>query len=356
MAPRPLVIGLTGSTRSGKSWVARLLCERLDLPSECVVGQDSFWCRAVRVRTPDGEDMVSEEEPDCTDHGAFADAIQRAADQAVAAFQGCLIAEGFQLVHDEQVPRLLDHIFFLDLGREACIARRSAKRGPMNPNPMSLKKCEALVWPAHERYVEQKVKPLGKCVHWLRSPTSPEEAAAIVETICTVAGLGDAGAEASESTALLAEPPQVAARPPAPVPEAGRPAAQAAAQPPAPAPEAGRRSAQVPAQPPAPVPEAGKHSTQVEAQPPAPVPEAGTPAVQIPVQPPAPVPEAGTPAVQAVAQPPAPVPQAGRPCVQVESQSPAAASVPSKPPRQARPQHPGISTRIGRFLMCGCLS
>lgn len=200
MNPSPLVVGITGSTRSGKSWVAKLLAKRLGMPRGGIVEQDSFWCRAVRVRTPEGEELISEEEPDCTDHGAFAAAIQHAAEnpenascgagEGITGGRGCVIAEGFQLLHDERVPRLLDHVFFLELGREDCIARRSAPRGALNPNPMSKKKCEALVWPAHERYVEEKVRPLGGRVNWMKAPTSPEEAAALVDAICDVISKG----------------------------------------------------------------------------------------------------------------------------------------------------------------------
>ena len=70
------VIGITGATRSGKGWVSSAVSAALG--GVTVVGQDSFW-RGPR-RSPNGK--LSQEEPECTDHAAFAAAVRQACRQA----------------------------------------------------------------------------------------------------------------------------------------------------------------------------------------------------------------------------------------------------------------------------------
>jgi uridine kinase len=165
-APRAVVYGITGATRSGKSRVAKLLRARLAERGHDVkvVGQDSFWVRPVRLTLPDGSAAVSEEEPACTDNAAFARAIT-AARTAVAATQpaappGVVLAEGFQLLHAPEVAALVSRAIVIDSDRDECCARRCAPRGPHNPNPLPRRKFDGVVWPAHERYVASAVEPL----------------------------------------------------------------------------------------------------------------------------------------------------------------------------------------------------
>jgi len=185
-----IVVGITGCSRSGKSWVAKEL--RALLGSCQIVGQDSYWVRPWQV-TVDGKQVTSEEEPECTDHDAFASAIASASAAAAKGFDGsksgCVIAEGFQLVFDAKVVPLLDYIFLLEISREDCIARRSAPRNVHNSNPLSPWACEHLVWPGHERYLRDSVEPLGDKVRRLAGPKTAEDTAALVATIASVTGL-----------------------------------------------------------------------------------------------------------------------------------------------------------------------
>jgi len=100
-----------------------------------------------------------------------------------------VIAEGFQLLYDKRVVDILDHMFLLEIGSEECIRRRSAQRGPHNGNPLSLWKCENLLWPAHERYLESSVAPLGDKVQRIPGPSSAEDVAAIAKSIVEATGL-----------------------------------------------------------------------------------------------------------------------------------------------------------------------
>merc|ERR1711983_553571 len=101
-----------GCSRAGKSWVAKELRSLID--SCQIVSQDRYWVRTRQV-TVDGKQVSSEEEPECTDHDAFALAIADASAAAAKKFDGSkscyVIAEGFQLVFDSKVANLLDNLF-----------------------------------------------------------------------------------------------------------------------------------------------------------------------------------------------------------------------------------------------------
>lgn len=189
--PKPVVVvGITGCTRAGKGWVAKELCSLL---GSCqIVGQDRYWARPWQV-TVDGKQVSSEEEPECTDHDAFASAIANASAAAAEGFNGskssCVVAEGFQLVFDTKVANLLDYIFLLEISREECISRRSAPRSVHNGNPLSSWACEHLVWPAHERYLRDFIEPLGEKVRRLQGPSTAEDAAALAATIVDISRL-----------------------------------------------------------------------------------------------------------------------------------------------------------------------
>ena len=112
------VIGITGCTRSGKSWVAKELASALRARGlrATVVSQDSFWRRAVQIslRTPSVSGASketqawSEEEPACVDHAAFASQIRSKRDEC-----DVVIAEGFLLAHAAEVVAALGAIFLL---------------------------------------------------------------------------------------------------------------------------------------------------------------------------------------------------------------------------------------------------
>ena len=89
-----MVVGLTGCSRSGKSWIAGEVQRTLDAQgkkSSVVVGQDSFWVQSVMVKV--GAQMrSSEEDPDCTDNEAFERAIRHE-----MLLHDVVIAEGFQV-------------------------------------------------------------------------------------------------------------------------------------------------------------------------------------------------------------------------------------------------------------------
>jgi hypothetical protein len=89
-----MVVGLTGCSRSGKSWIAGEVKRTLDAQGKktsVVVGQDSFWVQSVMVKV--GAQMrSSEEDPQCTDNEAFERAIRHE-----MLLHDVVIAEGFQV-------------------------------------------------------------------------------------------------------------------------------------------------------------------------------------------------------------------------------------------------------------------
>eukprot|EP00756_Hemistasia_phaeocysticola_P032643 Hpha_TRINITY_DN16420_c2_g4::TRINITY_DN16420_c2_g4_i1::g.163312::m.163312 len=135
-----------------------------------VVGQDRFWERAVKVTTADGRVMMSQEEPECSNHGRFAAAIRKKMES-----HRVVVAEGFLLLHDPEVSSLLTHTFYLHLDKAEAGRRRTdgwPEGHELNRNPLSPEKFEQLLWPAHQRYLEKSVLPRireGR-VHALRAP------------------------------------------------------------------------------------------------------------------------------------------------------------------------------------------
>ena len=204
----PTIIGVTGCTRAGKSWVAGSLASALQAAGTrvCVIGQDKFWQRAVSVKVKvDGKmtEMSSEEEPGCTDHQAFANAIRV---QQAAGHHEVIIAEGYLLLHSPEVVELLDSIFLLEAEEHDARRRRTAPRSGLNSNPQTVEAFDRLTWPAHLRYLAASVDPLGARVRRLATPADAEEVAALVERIRreALAPPPDAGAAAAASPSAAA--------------------------------------------------------------------------------------------------------------------------------------------------------
>ena len=109
---KPLVVGITGPTRSGKSWISKELVKSFDdiqvsnnahKPTPpgggkkvLVLGQDSFWRRAVKLESG----VFSAEEPKCTDFDGFVKKIKEKIEElTINGGEGVLVVEGFQLLH-----------------------------------------------------------------------------------------------------------------------------------------------------------------------------------------------------------------------------------------------------------------
>merc|ERR1712232_242325 len=95
-----------------------------------------------------------------------------------------VIAEGGKLLHHEQVSETLDYIFFVELDRDVARRRRTHPRdAKLNPNPLKIEDFDDLLWPSHERYMKDKVVPLGARVVQLRSPENAAQRDELVHHI-----------------------------------------------------------------------------------------------------------------------------------------------------------------------------
>lgn len=186
------IVGITGCSRSGKGWVSDGLKRAIAVKGQSVtvVGQDDYWAKQVEVSVR-GDVRWSEEEPDCTDHAAFAAAIRAAAARmGTTGSGGVVIAEGFQLVHSSDVTQQLDRIYYIELDRDEARRRRCQPPDEItNPNPMTGGDWDDLVWPAHERYVAQSLTPLAASLRKLAYPKCIAERDAIVQGILLNIGL-----------------------------------------------------------------------------------------------------------------------------------------------------------------------
>jgi len=179
------VIGITGATRCGKGWVVSALTAAIENINKTyrIVEQEKHWFQACQVNIR-GQTRTSEEEPECTNHENFAEAIKEN-----KANCDIVIAEGFQLVHDDRVTALLDSIFLIEIDQDESRKRRTQPRdATLNPNPLKPEDFDDLCWPSHERYMKEKVTPLGQRVVKLRGPTDQTERDALVQQILHDAG------------------------------------------------------------------------------------------------------------------------------------------------------------------------
>ena len=61
----PIIIGITGATKCGKSWVSSVLADWLKIPAQCIIRTDDFKKGPVEVTVDSGEKVMSHEEPEC---------------------------------------------------------------------------------------------------------------------------------------------------------------------------------------------------------------------------------------------------------------------------------------------------
>lgn len=144
----PLVIGMTGSTRSGKSTLATRLAQALGHDACAVVGQDDFRLSGKNVPEDSWEEVNGDwlrnwETPSLTNWVAFEGAIEQ-----VAATGRVVLAEGYSLLHSECVRRMLHGVIWVEIDESTCWERRhSYPRGWDRAAYFS--QC---IWTAHRRY------------------------------------------------------------------------------------------------------------------------------------------------------------------------------------------------------------
>ncbi|CAK0804047.1 unnamed protein product [Prorocentrum cordatum] len=145
----PLVIGITGSTRSGKSTLAARFARAFGPDACAIVGQDDFRFPGADVPEDswvevDGVWLRNWETPSLTDWIAFEGAIQQA-----AATRRIVLAEGYSLLHSERVRRMLCGVIWVEIDELTCWQRRGHSYPQNWDRDAYFSQC---IWSAHQRY------------------------------------------------------------------------------------------------------------------------------------------------------------------------------------------------------------
>jgi len=176
-----VVIGI-----SGMGWVSGGLLPVLESMGKraTVIGQDRFWKKAEQVKVR-GQNRTSGDQPECIDHAKFAQAIKLHLDT-----HDFIIAEGSKLLHYPEVVELLSHIFFIEVSKAEASHRRAKPRDSiLNPHPLDKNDFEDVLWPAHQRYVQEKVTPLSDRIVALQSPATEYQRNELVQHIVRAMGI-----------------------------------------------------------------------------------------------------------------------------------------------------------------------
>jgi uridine kinase len=172
-ANESVVIGITGC--SGTGWLSKELLQAVEAVGKKaqIVGQDNFWLQTREVNVG-GQMRTSEVEPECTDHIKLAAAVSE-----TKSANDIVIVEGTQVVHHKQVRAKLGHIFLIDADKDEARRHWTADRQ---------EDFEDLVWPAHERYMKDKISLCAGVVN-MKKPTSIAEKDELVHCMMQTVGL-----------------------------------------------------------------------------------------------------------------------------------------------------------------------
>ena len=190
-----IVVGLTGCSRSGKSSLASALIKNprclftditgdtsgrvfdtKDTPSDVVISegvycmricQDDYYFKEIdnHMKAFEATDWDTLNINICSGIRS----LQALCDCSGDNGSGCqgraalLIVEGFQILYDFRILNICSAIFYLELSKAACLARRVSNNLMINPKPKSTEYCEKYLWPHHEEYLLTCIDPFRHC-------------------------------------------------------------------------------------------------------------------------------------------------------------------------------------------------
>eukprot|EP00753_Platysulcus_tardus_P022468 PLAT9622.1.p1 GENE.PLAT9622.1~~PLAT9622.1.p1 ORF type:complete len:161 (+),score=38.09 PLAT9622.1:68-550(+) len=141
----PLIIGISGATRSGKSTLARALSACWPEDAARVLAGDT-WFDKKKIK---GELGGNWETPAGIKWDDMLQAVKDAAEElkrTAASGRGAVIVDSFLLYHDERLRKLLDVRLFVDVPREVVYSRR------METAPVTERYFQDSLWPAYADY------------------------------------------------------------------------------------------------------------------------------------------------------------------------------------------------------------
>lgn len=142
----PIVIGIAGVTRSGKSSLASGLAKVLGVPENLIVHQDKSWKpprdrpRSARFNKPDMEC------PDSVDWARLKGWIRERVEQAKAQQLKFVIVEGFLLFSDPEIRDMCHRKIFVTVPKQVAYERR------MRTKFVNKDEFDELIWPSFVRY------------------------------------------------------------------------------------------------------------------------------------------------------------------------------------------------------------
>jgi len=144
----PIVIGISGATRSGKTSLTEALTKhfRITIPP---VHMDQYWKDPAPTHTQTG--FINWETPLAVDFQSSLLHLKRTIEKAKKDNLKFVIIEGFLLFSHDEIVKLLDKKIFLCIGKKECFQRR------MNTFAVSLIYFDQILW---EEYVNNNKRVL----------------------------------------------------------------------------------------------------------------------------------------------------------------------------------------------------
>jgi len=152
----PIIVGIGGATRSGKSSLARDLCLELGIDFNTIIPQDKSW-KAPWER-PTNEFGINMEVPEAVDWERLKSWIEASLSKKEKVTlkrkhevldshpQKYIFVEGFLIYSQPSIIKLLNKKIFLSISKETCFKRRMATKFT-KPEIFS-----ELIWPNYVKY------------------------------------------------------------------------------------------------------------------------------------------------------------------------------------------------------------